>query len=383
MFTSNADQVGSRPTRRDHVRDVRRSRGRRRQTGPGTAGRRAGTRSPTRPAVWISLVAAALVLGVSSPVGAAAATPPVSLGTAAGYALLAGSTITNTGATKVTGDLGLSPGTAVTGMPPGQVNGTQHVADSSALSAKNDLVTAYNDVAGRPNTAVVPVELGGTTMTSGVYASPAGTFGITGTVTLDGEGDPNAVFIFKAASTLITASSSSVELTNGARACNVFWQVGSSATLGTYSIIRGNVMALASITSTTGVTVEGRLLAREAAVTLDTATITRPSCAQGPPAEVTTTTGATSSANLLTVGQSVSLTASVTADSGTAIPAGLVAFIDSSDLIGVVALDSTGHAVLSITTLGSGLHVIRAVYIGAPGFTGSWSPMIFELVLTS
>jgi hypothetical protein len=268
-------------------------------------------------------------------------------------------------------------------MPPGQVDGTQHVADSSALTAKNDLVTAYDDAAGRPDTAVVPVELGGTTVTSGVYSSPAGTFGITGTVTLDGEGDPNAVFVFKAASTLITASSSSVELINGARSCNVFWQVGSSATLGTYSIIRGNVMALASITSTTGVTVDGRLLAREAAVTLDSATITRPSCTQGPPANVATTTGVTSSANLLTVGQPVTFTASVRAASGMAVPGGLVAFIDAWDLIGVVALDSTGHAVLTISTLRDGFHVIRAVYIGGAGFDGSWSPLIFELVLTS
>jgi hypothetical protein len=120
------------------------------------------------------------------------------------------------------------------------------------------------------------VELGGTTKTPGVYDSPAGTFGITGTLTLDARGNPNAVFIFKAASTLITASASDVKLINGARAARVFWVVGSSATLGTYSTLRGNVLALASITVTTGVTVRGRTLARTAAVTLDTDTITRP-----------------------------------------------------------------------------------------------------------
>jgi hypothetical protein len=215
-----------------------------------------------------------LLIGVVGPPSAGAATPTVFLGTAANFAVLAGSTVTNTGPTVVNGDLGLSPGTAVTGFPPGQLNGTLHAADSVALQAKIDLGTAYDDAAGRPSTATVPVELGGTIKTSGVYSSPAGTFGITGTLTLDAQGDPNAVFIFKAASTLITASASSVTLINGAQSANVFWLVGSSATLGTYSTLRGTVMALASITVTTGVTVDGRTLARTAAVTLDSNTIT-------------------------------------------------------------------------------------------------------------
>ncbi len=134
---------------------------------------------------------------------------------------------------------------------------------------------AYDDAVGRATTATIPVELGGTTQTPGVYDSAAGTFEITGTVTLDAKGDPNAVFIFKAASTLVTASASRVNLVNGARAANVFWQVGSSATLGTNSILRGNVLALTSITVTTGVTVDGRMLARNGAVTLDSDMITR------------------------------------------------------------------------------------------------------------
>ena len=227
-------------------------------------------------ALALALVCAAtLLIGVIGPPRASAGPAPVSLGTAANFAVLAGSTVTNTGATAISGDLGLSPGTSVTGFPPGQVVGTKHISDAAAVQAKNDLTVAYSDAAGRSTTATVPVELGGTTKTPGVYESPAGTFGITGTLTLDAEGDPNAVFIFKAASTLITASASSVNLVNGARSANVFWKVGSSATLGTYSTLRGNVMALASITVTTGVTVDGRTLARTAAVTLDTNTITR------------------------------------------------------------------------------------------------------------
>ena len=198
------------------------------------------------------------------------------MGTAADFAVLAGSTVTNTGSTVINGDLGLSPGTSVTGFPPGQVNGSTHVADSVALQAQTDLTAAYNNAAARPVTATVPVELGGTTLTPGVYNSAAGTFGITGTLTLDAQGDPNAVFIFQAASTLITAASSNVSLINGAQASNVFWVVGSSATLGTTSTLQGTVMALASITVTTGASIDGQALARNGAVTLDTNTVTDP-----------------------------------------------------------------------------------------------------------
>ncbi len=214
---------------------------------------------------------------------ASAAISPVSLGTTAGFAVLAGSTITNTGPTTVTGDLGLSPGTAVTGFPPGQVIGIQHLADDVAQQAKIDLATAYDEVTQIPITATIPVELGGTIVTPGVYDSPAGTFGITGSVILDAQGDPDAVFIFKAASTLVTASTSSVDLINGALSSNVFWLVGSSATLGTYSILRGTILALASITVTTGAIVDGRTLARNAAVTLDSNTITVPTGVTPPP----------------------------------------------------------------------------------------------------
>ena len=160
-----------------------------------------------------------------------------------------------------------------------------HVSDIGSIAIQNDLPAAYSAAAASPVTASIPTELGGTTETPGVYASPAGTFGITGTLTLDAQGDPNAIFIFQAASTLITASASSVELVNGAQASNVFWVVGSSATLGTYSTFSGNIMALASITVTTGVTIHGRALARTAAVTLDTDTITSspPATAPGCP----------------------------------------------------------------------------------------------------
>lgn len=236
--------------------------------------------------VSIITLVVAIAFGLSGPSSAVAATS-VNLGAADDFAILAGSTITNTGSTVINGDLGLSPGTSVTGFPPGTVNGTQHVADATAAQAQTDLTTAYDNAAGQATTATVPTELGGTTKTPGVYDSAAGDFSITGTLTLDAQGDPDAVFIFKTASTLITEGASDVVLTNGAQACNVFWQVGSSATLGTNSTFKGNILALTSATLTTGANVEGRVLARNGAVTLDGNTITKATCAAPPPEEPT------------------------------------------------------------------------------------------------
>jgi hypothetical protein len=336
------------------------------------------SRGGFRLALALTLAAVtAVVMGIAGAPGAKADTVPVSLGTAADYAVLAASTVTNTGATTITGNLGLSPGTSVTGFPPGQVKGSIDVADSAALQAQNDLTAGYNAAAASPVTATIPVELGGTTETPGVYASPAGTFGITGTLTLDAQGDPNAIFIFKAASTLITASASNVVLVNGAQASNVFWVVGSSATLGTNSILKGNVLAQASITVTTGVTLDGRALARTAAVTLDTDTITLPATIQAP---VTTTTSLTTSINPVPAGQPLTLTAMVTPGTGTTIPVGYVAFTAGSALLGVAALDSTGTAAITTSALAAGLYRITAYYIGVEGFESSNSPGIFELV---
>jgi hypothetical protein len=212
--------------------------------------------------------------------GASAAQAPVNLGTAASFAVLAGTTVTNTGPSTINGDLGVSPGTAVTGFPPGTVNGTQHDADAVALQAQSDLTNAYNDAASRTPAASAPADLSGETLAPGVYNN-ATSLGLTGTVTLNAEGNPDAVFIFQAGSTLITGSSSHVALTGGAQACNVFWQVGSSATLGTNTTFVGNILAQQSITVTTGASIDGRALARTGAVTLDDNTITAANCATG------------------------------------------------------------------------------------------------------
>jgi ice-binding like protein len=223
----------------------------------------------------IILVVAASLLFAET---ASAAQPSVGLGTATSFAVLAGTTVTNTGPSDISGDVGVSPGTAVTGFPPGTVrNGTIHSADDVAAQAQADLTTAYDDAAGRTPAADASGDLGGQTLAPGVYKA-ASAMQLTGTVTLDGQDDPGAVFIFQAGSTLITASNSTVALIRGARSCNVFWQVGSSATLGTDTTFVGTVMALTSATVQTRTTVDGRVLARNGQVSLDSNVITRPGC---------------------------------------------------------------------------------------------------------
>lgn len=237
---------------------------------------------------FISLLVA-LSLGVMmvAPTTGMAAQPTVNLGTTSTFAVLAGSTITNTGTTTINGsvggDVGLYPGTMFTGQANVSTSGTVHLADSVAIAAKNDLVTAYNDAAGRTPVSTIPSELGGTTLAPGIYNSADGTFHITGTLTLDAKGDPDGVFVFKTASTLITASGSNVNLINSARFCRTFWPVGSSATLGTNSHFVGHIFAMTSITANAGATVQGQLLARNGAVTLDNNIITNGICETTPP----------------------------------------------------------------------------------------------------
>jgi Ice-binding-like len=234
-------------------------------------------------------VGSALLLVLVAP-GASAAVMPVPLGTAASFAVLAGAGITNTGPTTLNGDLGTFPTPSVTGAGSLTVTGTNHGGDAVTQGAKAALVTAYDNAAGQGPATPIAADLAGQTLAPGVYNS-ASSIGLTGALTLNGGGDPQAVFVFQAGSTLTTASASTVTLVNGAQACNVFWQVGSSATLGTGSQFRGSILALTDITVTTGATVEGRVLARNGAVTLDTNTITRPNCAA--PTSATATPSAT------------------------------------------------------------------------------------------
>ena len=211
----------------------------------------------------------------------------ITLGTTVGsFGVLAGSTVTNTGNTVVVGNLGVSPGTAITGITgiapggPGIVSGTIHSADSVAATAQNELTAAYNAVAGTASTATWNTDLGGHTFYAGGVYTASTSLGLTGTVTLDCTSNPNGQIIFQIGSTLTTASSSNVNLLSCLPA-NVFWLVGTSATLGTNSSFSGNILAQASITLTTGGSLQGRALARTGAVTLDTNAITMPATLGG------------------------------------------------------------------------------------------------------
>jgi hypothetical protein len=218
--------------------------------------------------------------------GAGAGGGAIPLGAAAGCAILAGSTITNTGPSVITGgDVCLSPGSSVTGFVaidagPGVVTppGVFHITDPTAAQAQLDLTVAYNNLAGKAGGASLPGDISGLTFTPGIYknASSVGLLSSAGTVTLNGLGDPNAVFIFQIGSSLTTATGSQVILSGGTQAKNVYWQVGSSATLGTSSTFNGNIIALTSITLTNGATLNGRALARNGAVSLDSNTVTVP-----------------------------------------------------------------------------------------------------------
>ncbi len=250
-----------------------------------------------RPVIALSIVVSAFAVGLW-PMAALAATQP-RLGTATSFAVLAGSTITNTGPTVIRGAIGLSPGSAVTGFPPG-VATSQHKTDAVARQAKTDLVTTYNDLASWGATrSMTGLNLGGRTLTPGVYTFSSSAQ-LTGTLTLSG----NGIFIFQMGSTLTTASNSRVLVTNGAQGCGVYWKVGSSATLGTGTQFKGTIVAMTSITMVTGASIlPGRALARNGAVTLDSNLINLPT---GPcsatSTTATTTTGTTTVPTLAQTG---------------------------------------------------------------------------------
>ncbi|MGZ4419235.1 MAG: ice-binding family protein, partial [Gaiellaceae bacterium] len=249
----------------------------------------------SRTVTTLGLCAVALLVTLIVAGGAEAVSPPtVGLGTAGQFAVLAGSAITNTGASTISGDVGSSPTHSESGFaacPAADcvtLTGANHndpdPNDATTQGAKSALTTAYGDAAGRSPTTVL-TELGGQTLVAGVYNSADGNFGMTGTLTLDGENNADAVFIFQTADitgTLITGGAGNITLTRSAQACNIFWKVGTSATLGAGSTFRGTILAHTTISLGDGVTVDGRLLAGAqasgaGAVTLIHDTITKPS----------------------------------------------------------------------------------------------------------
>ncbi|MDO8611030.1 MAG: ice-binding family protein [bacterium] len=316
-----------------------------------------------------------------SPQQAYAATSRVDLLTADNFAVLGGSAVTGTNTNVITGDVGLSPtgGTAITLLTCSEVTGTIYdtnggytgggggsiaclKTDASLLTkAKNDLTTASNDAVGRSTTSTIATELGGATLTDGVYDSAAGTFGLTGTLTLNGQGNADSVFIFKAASTLITESSSKVVLTNSAQACNVYWVVGSSATLGTSSTLIGNVMASESITDNGFSTVDGRLLAKTSAVTLNNTTVTKKTCAVG-------TAGAPTSTPTPTPTATSSSTSNSNSTSNTSTSTNICIDIAPTNSPNLFQIDRTGSkATLYFTPVNDHLSYYYIAYGLSPG----------------
>jgi hypothetical protein len=273
-----------------------------------------------------------------------------SLGTASGFAGLAGSTVTNTGLSFIGGNLGVSPGTSITGFPPGEVDGTIHAGDPAAFQAQSDTTIAYNNLAEQAcDVNLTGQDLGGRTLTPGTYCFDSSA-DLNGTLTLDGQGNAFAVFIFKIATTLTTSSNSSVVMVNDGSGCNVFFQVGSSATLGTNTSFTGNILAFMSITLETGTDIDsGRALAINGALTLDTNSVSSLACAYRPTAAMTNVSGR------------------VTTAKGRGISRALVRMTDSSGVVRTAYTTSFGY--YSFKDVEAGQTLVLAVKAKAYNFT--------------
>ncbi|WP_240148295.1 ice-binding family protein [Diaminobutyricibacter tongyongensis] len=318
--------------------------------------------------VTIALGGAIALLGSGGAQAATVINGPIGLGNATTFGVLGASAVTNTGPSVINGDVGVSPGTSITGFggpPAGTLTGTIHATDTVAGQAQTDLTTAFNTAAGLTPTTSGLGELGGKSLTPGVYSG--GALSLTGNLTL--AGSANSVWVFQAASTLITASASTITMTGGASSCNVFWKVGSSATLASSSAFVGTIMASQSITAVHGATIAGRLLADNGAVTLDDNVVTVPTGCAPPGSTVATggpaiTSGAPTGA---TAGTPYSFTVTATgtpaptfAVTAGALPAGLKLNTSTGLISGTPT--AVGSANFTITASNGTLPNVSAIY---------------------
>ena len=295
---------------------------------------------------------------------------PIDLGTATSFGVLGATTVTNTGTTTITGDVGVNPGTAITGFPPGIYGGTLHPTDAVAIQAQADLTTAYNVAASLTPVTTGLSDLAGLSLVPGVYSGP--TLSLNGNLTLAGDAD--SVWVFQAGTTLITGSASSILITGGASSCNVFWQVGSSATLGSGSAFSGTIMANQSITANTTATIEGRLLASNAAVTLDSNVITQPTgCADADTTVVSTSPTITSAAPSATAVVGTPYSSTITA-SGT--PSATYT-VTSGALPSGLSLNSTTGAITGTPTApGSYTFTVTAANGTTPDVSANYTVVV-------
>lgn len=328
-----------------------------------------------RPQLILISLAVGVSLALVAAGGAYAATTiggPIDLGNATGFGVLGASAVTNTGPSVINADVGVSPGTSITGFggpPDGSLTGTVHQTDAFAAQAQADLTTAFNNAAGLTPTTSGLGDLTGKSLTPGVYSG--GALSLSGNLTL--AGSASSIWVFQAASTLITSSASTITLTGGATSCNVFWQVGSSATLGSSSLFVGTVMADQAITATTGAAIDGRLLARTAAVTLDDNTVTLPQGCAAPAAPIVTGSPAITSGSPTSgvVGTPYSYT--VTASGA---PAPVYAVTAGTLPAGLQLDGSTGVISGTPTTAGSSTFTITASNGTAPDVSAIYTTTV-------
>lgn len=339
---------------------------------------------PTLMAVTgVGLAAAMAMMTTSAASAATVISGPVNLGTAATYGVLGASAVTNTGPTVVNGDLGVSPQSSITGFggaPNGTVTGTTHQTDAEAAQAQQDTTTAYNVAASLSPKQTGLTELNGKSLSPGVYSGPTLQLSNNGALTLAGSAD--SVWVFQAASTLTIGSGTRITITGGASSCNVFWQVGSSATIGTGAQFQGTVLAQQSITATTGATVQGRLLARNGAVTLDTNTI-RASTGCPAPGSTSETTGPTFTSSTpaqATAGQPYSTTVTATGNptptyTATGLPTGLTINGTTGVISGTPTTPGSSNVTVTATNgTGPDATTVVTITVAAPTPTPTASP---------